>query len=335
MDKDYYKILGVAEFETAENIKSAYRKLARKWHPDVAGNNPDAVLRFKEINEAYNVLSDVCKRSEYDKARHFYNYAKQGYSQKQEYTNNTNAGKNYTSNNHQTNPNQGKTENFNWQEFIQSFRTQNTSAPKPKKGTDIYTEIEVTTLDVIQGTEKIINMLQTSVCPKCGGRKFVNGSICHHCNGKGESINHKRFTVKIPKGIKNGSKIRLSGEGEPGEFGGINGDLYITILVKDAGNYTTDGLNILKTVPITPAEAVLGGDIRINTINGNYTVKIAPNTQNGQKIRLSGCGIVQNDKVGDMIINVEIRIPKSLTLEEIELYKKLAKLSSTNIRDIA
>ena len=176
-------------------------------------------------------------------------------------------------------------------------------------------------------------MLQTQICPKCNGRKFVNASKCPYCKGKGETSTYKRFNVKIPAGIKDKSKIRLAGEGEKGINGGANGDLYLTIHIKEPKNYKTDGLNILKTIPVAPYEAALGAEITIPTLKGNVSFKIAPNTQNGQKIRLSGCGIVQNNKVGDMIVTVEIQIPKSLTQEEINLYKKLREISSGRVRE--
>jgi DnaJ-class molecular chaperone len=185
----------------------------------------------------------------------------------------------------------------------------------------------------MSGTTKTINMLQTIVCPKCEGRKFVNGAVCSHCKGKGETTTYKKFNVKIPARIKNLSKIRLAGEGEKGINGGNNGDLYITIHIKETKSYKTDGLNILKTIPITPYEAVLGANVRISTLQGNLNIKIAPNTRNGQKIRLAGCGIVQNDVIGDMIVTVEIQIPKNLSEAEIKLYKKLAEISTSNIRD--
>ena len=296
MSKDYYKILGVAEFDSAENIKTAYRKLARKWHPDVAGNSADAILKFKEINEAYQILSDNVKKSEYDKARRFYSYAKGEKSEEK------------------------SSFSFNWKKTKETLN--------PKRGEDVYTDVEITILEAINGCNKTINMLQTRVCPKCNGKKFINGSICKHCLGKGEFTNYKKFTVKIPAGVKDKSKIRLAGEGTLGENGGKSGDLYITIHLKAESNYKTEGLDIVKTVPITPYEAVLGGDITIASPSGNITIKLAPNTQNGQKIRLSKCGIVQNNNVGDMIVTIEIQIPNNLTNEEINLYKKLKEISS-------
>lgn len=333
MSKDYYKILEIDEFETAENIKSAYRRLARKWHPDVAGNTSEVIAKFKEINEAYDVLSDKIKKDEYDRARKFYNYAKGSASDKKE-----------TNYKQTTNPNKSTTQdkktssfNFNWKEILSGIQRENNynknNEKTPVRGKDIYADIEISQLDAITGSVKVVNMLQTEICSKCGGKKFANGTICQHCNGKGFKTSYKKYTVNIPANLKNGSKIRLSGEGEKGQYGGKNGDLYITVRIKENFEYKTDGLNIHKTVPITPYEAVLGTNIKINGLNGLLSLNISPNTQNGQKFRLSGCGISQNDHVGDMIITVEIKIPKNLTEEEINLYKKLAEISADNIRD--
>lgn len=314
MTKDYYKILGITEFETQDAIKNAYRKLARKWHPDIAGNSAEAVLRFKEINEAYEILSNKIKKEEYDRARRFYSYATSGENQfKKTEFKKQDSKKGFSFN------------SFNW-------KKQN-EAPLPKRGENIYSDIELSVFEAVSGTTKTVNMLQTQICPKCGGRKFINGSICKDCHGKGEFTNYKKFTVKIPAGIKDKSKIRLAGEGGIGVNGGGNGDLYITVHIQEPKTYKTEGLNILKTIPITPYEAVLGANIKVSTIKGNVSVKITPNTQNGQKIRLAGCGIVQNNKVGDMIVTVEIKIPQELSNEEIELYKKLAEISTVNIRD--
>ena len=266
MTKDYYKILGITEFETQEAIKNAYRKLARKWHPDIAGNSAEAVLKFKEINEAYEILSNKIKKEEYDRARRFYSYA----------TSNENKFKSEEKKHEEK---KGFSFNsFNWKKTYEK--------PAPKRGEDIYSDIELSVFEAVSGTTKTVNMLQTQVCPKCGGRRFINGSICKDCRGKGEFTNYKKFTVKIPAGIKDKSKIRLAGEGGSGINGGVNGDLYITIHIKEPKTYKTEGLNILKTIPITPYEAVLGANIKVSTIKGNVSVKISPNTQNGQKLSI-------------------------------------------------
>lgn len=326
MTKDYYKILGVAEFESAENIKSAYRKLARKWHPDIAGSTPDVMLKFKEINEAYEILSNTVKKEEYDRARRFYNYAKNNKPEE--------SYKTHTKSNTQ---NEKKNFGFNWEDFLGKkyrehvFKQQEQKSPK--RGEDINSDIEISVFEAMSGVNKTVNLLQSQLCPVCKGKKFVNGTKCESCKGKGEFTSYKKFTVKIPANIKDGSKIRLAGEGGKGLYGGTNGDLYLTVHIQEPKTCKTEGLNILKTIPITPYEAVLGANIRISTLNGNISVQIAPNTQNGQKIRLAGCGIVQNEKIGDMIITVEIRIPNKLSEEEISLYKKLEEISNGNIRE--
>ncbi len=330
MTKDYYKILDISEFSTTDEIKNAYRKLARKWHPDVAGNTPDVIQRFKEINEAYEILSDRAKKTDYDKARKFYNYSSYN-SQKQtksydKNTTNPNFKETYSSNKEQ------KKSSF-WDEIFKSY-TNNAKSEEiktPKKGEDIYSDVEISVFEAVSGTTKVINMLQTQICPKCGGRKFVNGTQCSFCNGKGETSVYKRFKVKIPAGIKNLSKIRLAEEGEKGQHGGRNGDLYLTIHIRETQNYKTDGLNILKNIQITPDVAVLGGQVTVATLIGNVALKISPKTKSGQKIRLAGCGIKQDKKIGDMIVTVEIQIPQNLTDEEIDLYRKLRQLNNRGV----
>ena len=326
MSKDYYKILGLQPTESDAEIKSAYRRLARKWHPDVAGNTPDVLNKFKEINEAYEILSNKTQKAEYDRARRFYEYAK-GNSQNKTETNKNNET-HFETKEEEIKP------KFKWEEFIS--RTQNTFKQKTtsneaKRGKDIFTDIDISVSEAINGVNKTINMLKTEVCPKCGGKRFANGTICNHCKGKGEVTNYKKFTVRIPAGIRNNSKIRLAGEGEKGSNGGKCGDLYITVNIYDENEYKTEGLNIYKTVKIAPYEAVLGTDIKIPVLGGNLSFHVCPNTQNGQKIRLAGCGIVQNDKIGDMIVTIEICIPKNISEDEISLYTRLRELASKNI----
>ena len=335
MTKDYYKILNISETSTPEEIKLAYRKLARKWHPDVAGNSSEVISKFKDINEAYETLSNSVRKADYDRARKFYSYSSVGAGTKSNEYKETSSVNKENSAYKKTEPKQTyHTKDgfkFSWEDFF--FKAQKQEKSLPKKGKDIFSDVEISVFEALGGATKIINMLQTNLCPKCQGRRFVNGSECPFCKGKGETSTYKRFNVRIPAGIKDKSKIRLAGEGEKGKNGGANGDLYLIIHIREPKGYQTEGLNILKTIPITPFEAVLGANITIPTLTGNVSLKIAPNTKNGQKIRLSGCGIEQNDKVGDMIVTVEIQIPKSLSEEEIDLYKRLAEISTSSVRN--
>ena len=337
MTKDYYKILEVPEFSSQEDIKIAYRKLARKWHPDIAGNTADVISQFKEINEAYEILSNSNKKEAYDRAKRFSNYASSG-TKNSKKTENNSTKPDFKATSHSEQKKEEKKNTgfrFNWEEFLAQKNRKNEFEKErktsPIRGKDIYSDVEISVFESIQGAVKTINMLQTQVCPKCLGRKFVNGGICKHCNGKGEKSSYKRFTVKIPSGIQNNSKIRLAGEGEQGINGGANGDLYLVIHIKEPKNYKTEGLNILKTISIAPFEAVLGAEKEIITQDGIVNFKISPNTQNGQKIRLNGCGIKTENKTGDMIVTIEINIQKELSREEIELYKRLKEISSANI----
>lgn len=325
MTKDYYKILDIPEFSTTEEIKNAYRKLARKWHPDVAGNSSDVIARFKEINEAYEILSDGIKKADYDRARRFYNYSSSNFQRETKSYNKTSTN---PDNFKETTQREEKRNSF-WEDIFKTHKSE--EVKPPKKGEDIYSDVEISVFEAVNGTTKVINMLQTQICPKCGGRKFVNGTICPSCKGKGETSVYKRFNVKIPAGIKNLSKIRLAEEGEKGKNGGRNGDLYLTIHIRETKNYKTEGLNILKDIQIAPEVAVLGGEITVSTLIGNVSLKISPKTRNGQKIRLAGCGIKQNNKVGDMIVTVGIQIPQDLTEEELDLYKKLRQLKNRGV----
>ena len=349
MTKDYYKILGVTTESTEQEIKSAYRKLARKWHPDIAGNSSDVVSRFKEINEAYEILSDKSKKAEYDTINRYYNYSSKKAEKKEnkEYTTSPDF-KNYKKD--KSNDSKNSAFNFNWEEFLAKYKdyinkynasnnkkndeksSQNNGSNLTKRGKDINTDVEITIGESVNGATKVINMITTSECKHCNGRKFINGTLCRHCKGSGEVSEYKRFTVKVPAGIKDKSKIRLAGEGEKGINGGKNGDLYITVHIKSPVDYKTEGNNIIKHITLAPYEAVLGGNITIKTFNGNINVKISQNTQNGQKIRLNGCGINANGKTGDMILIVDIQIPNNVSKEEIELYKKLREISSQSIK---
>ena len=335
MIKDYYKILGVSESCTAQELKIAYRKLAIKYHPDVAGNSEEVVTKFKEINEAYEILSNKTKKAEYDTLNKFYNYSSdvKNKSNDDEYVTQPDFTKNNA--NFKTSE-KNSSFSFNWNDFISKYKEyvnnynnkSNVKYGNSKNGKNIYTDLEVTIAEALNGTEKVINMLHSETCPKCNGRKFVNGATCLHCKGKGTISEHKKFNVKIPAGIKNNSKIRLAGEGEQGINGGLSGDMYITVHIKSPLDYKTEGNNIIKSLALAPHEAVLGCNISVKTLDGSVNVKIAPNTQNGQKIRLCGCGINNKGIQGDMILTIEIQIPKNISQEEIQLYKKLQNLSA-------
>ncbi len=206
------------------------------------------------------------------------------------------------------------------------------STRSPKDGDDISTVISVTMTEAINGTERILNVMHKELCPHCEGRRFINGSKCPKCGGSGVFELNRKITVKIPARVKNGAKLRLVGEGNPGFFGGKNGNLYITLHVEDDENIRIEGDNILYKLSISPFEAVLGGQIEIPTSSEKICLTIPAMTKSGQQFRISKKGLKTNGKFGDMIVTVEIQIPENLSTEEKVLYGKLKKLSRNNIR---
>ena len=362
-NKDYYQIIGVSVTATEAEIKSAYRRLARKYHPDVAGNTPEAIQKFKDITEAYETLTDKEKRKNYDTLRGFYTYGQNAGNRPNFDTKRPNFdskrpdfSNKKTNNNTKTNTEKSKEKDgFTnaWESFIDGInkgvksvneelnkekqKKENKKSTKEEKiviknGSDINTEITISISEAINGVSKTLNILHTEPCPNCLGRTFINGSNCKVCNGKGEISNHKKIVVKIPSRVKNGSKIRLSGEGNPGLNGGKPGDLYILIKIENDEEIKYDGLNVLKTVTVPPEIAVLGGLVDVPVSTGVVSMKVMPYTNNGQKYRIAGEGLIKDGKKGDMIVTVIIDIPKKLSEEELELYKKLKTLSENKER---
>ena len=176
--------------------------------------------------------------------------------------------------------------------------------------------------------------MHTECCPVCKGKKIINGAHCKKCNGDGEITSHKTILVKIPPDIKQGEKVMLKNEGNIGQFGGANGDLYLKINIEKSELFRFDDLNVISDIPISPSEAALGTNIMVPSIDGHITMKIPPETSSGQKFRLHEQGIFDKDgkKRGDHIVTVYIKMPKNLSQQEKELYEKLSKLRDFNPR---
>lgn len=342
---NYYEILEVSVDSTTEEIKSAYRKLARKYHPDI-NKEKDSIDKFKMITLAYETLSDEQEREKYNILKGIFKTQKpsgttSGAKAQEEYQNTL---KNHTkTNTRQQTPKQKpcktskakgfslfKTVKYFFAKFKKNKRAKENK--KPQKGQNITTDITITPEEVITGSKRIINVLTTQTCPTCFGHRFINEGKCPECNGTGEISRRKRITVTIPKGIKDGAKLRLKGEGGIGKNGGSNGDLFINIKIETKTKIHTDKLNIYYDVPITPYEAALGEEIKVPTFDGTIKLKLPKNTCSGQKFRLAGQGIKKNGKIGDLIITVSIEFSQDLSDDEIELYEKLKNLSKDDVR---
>lgn len=350
--KDYYKILGVERDATEAKIKSAYRKLARQYHPDV-NKSPDAVSKFKDINEAYEVLSDKEKKSRYDslganwqQGANFtpppgfegFNFNGGGFGQS------FNGGDfsdffssifgDFMSGGRTSQRTSGRnTQSFNYEDLFGGARTSRSragsscggggccgSSGNTAESLDITQDLNVTAKDLFD--EKPVNVKMNTVekCLKCSG----NGSVCSECGGTGIVSRTRTLTVKIPKGIKEGQKIRLKGEGKVDNYG-RKGDLYFCIKFKD-NEYSIEGEDLTKTVEITPAEAVLGTKKDIKTLHGTIGIKIPEETGSGKTLRLKGLGLPKKSGgYGNLNVKILINIPANITAKQKELYKKLAE----------
>ena len=285
MKKNYYQILGLTPKATLEDIKKAYRKLVHRYHPDVAGNDEVSIRRFKEITEAYETLSSVQKREQYDSIMKLYEYA-----EKEPEKEKPKSG--MKDEDIPVKPKKKENSFSKMREQAKSVHMKNIFAsainnilkntkPKQKKytppkidGKDITTEVTLSITEAINGAERVVNILHMETCEKCRGRKFINGSICPACNGAGEKSKYKKLTVKIPAKVRHNSKIRVEGEGNKGFNGGKRGDLYLLIRIENNAEIQYDGLNVMRTVSVEPFEAVLGGYINIEMASGNIQMKL-------------------------------------------------------------
>lgn len=352
--RDYYEVLGVSKTATDDEIKKAYRSLAKKYHPDVC-KEPDAEAKFKEVQEAYEVLSDETKKNLYDRYGH--------------------AGVDPNSN-----PGMGGGfGGFNFNDFggmgdiFSSFfgggkRTRNTG---PMQGEDKYLQMEISFLDAAFGVKKVISLTVDERCASCQGTGAQNGtefetcsscrgtgsvrtqqrtmfgtfenvSTCPYCNGKGKVVKTKcpdckgegyirkkiNVDVNVPAGINTGQQLRITGKGEKGINGGPNGDLYVEIIVSKHKYFERQNNDVYVNVPISYVDAALGCKIEVPTIHGDVKVEVPAGIQNGQKLRIKGKGIkdLRSTNIGDEYIILDIKVPSKLSKEEKDLYQKLKNL---------
>lgn len=296
---DYYKVLGVPKTATKNEIKAAYRKLARKHHPDLNPNNKEAEKKFKAINEANEVLSDPEKRKKYDEFGKDWKHAdefKKAQQQQQQ----------------QSHFNRGTQSDFggfsgDFSDFFESMfggggrRTQQTKF----RGQDLKAELQLNLTDVYKSQKQTL------------------------------TINGKNIRLKIPAGIENGQTIKINGYGSPGVNGGPNGDLYITFSIKNDTQFKREGSSLYTTAELDLYTALLGGEALINTFDGKVKLKVAPETQSGTKVKLKGKGFPvykKENEFGDLFVTYQVKLPTNLSEKEKELLKELKKIRGNGHR---
>ena len=347
--RDYYEILGVPRTASTEDLKGAFRRLARQYHPDV-NKAPDSEERFKEINEAYAVLSDDDKRAAYDRFGH--------------------AGVR----------NAGGVPDFSVDfDFADIFgdlfgfggfgRSSSRSRNAPRRGADLQYRLDLTFEEAVFGIEKEIevtrdetcstckgsgakpgtsptrcsncngagevrqvrqtilgSMVQVTTCPTCRGAGEIIAAPCPTCQGRGLERKSRRKVVNIPAGVDTGTQIRLAGEGQPGENGGPNGHLYIAVQVKPHKFFRRRDYDILLDLNVNIAQATLGADVDVPTVDGSIKLKIPAGTQPGKILNLKGKGVpkLRSNGRGDQLVVINLEVPTHLSAEQRQLFEKLA-----------
>ncbi len=362
MARDYYEILGVTRNADKEELKRAYRRLARKYHPDV-NKEAGAEDRFKEINRAYEILSDPELKTRYDR------FGEAGVS--------GGAGPGFSTTDF------GDSFADIFESFFSGFSggmgTQTRRRTGPVRGDDLRIDLTLDFTEAVFGGEKELRIKHLETCETCGGTgakagttpktcstcngtgqvrratrtpfgSFTQVSVCPSCNGSGEVIEEKcptcggkgqnevtkKLKITIPAGVDNGTRLRVSNEGDAGRRGGQGGDLYVFLAVKDDPLFRRDGINVLSELKISYLQAILGCRLRVSTVDGDTELTIPPGTQPGTVLTLENQGVPRLGNPvsrGDHLITIEVKIPTKITAEERELLEELAKLRGDRTDD--
>jgi molecular chaperone DnaJ len=362
-DKDYYKVLGVAKNASAAEIKKAYRKLAQQHHPDANPGDTQAEDRFKEISAAYDVLGDEDKRKQYDQVR---DMAASGFGSGGSPGGGGGLGGGFPGG--VRFEDLGDLGDLFGGLFGGGRRG---GGSGPTRGADLETTVTVAFGDAMTGTTMPVRIsgpapcetchgsgaapgTSPTTCPRCGGSGAVAVNqglfqmsqpcpVCHGsgrvvqtpcptCGGTGSRRRTRSFQVKVPAGVKDGARIRLAGRGEPGAAGAQAGDLYVRVRVQPHAFFGRSGHDLTLELPVTYAEAALGADVRVPTLNGPVTMKVPAGTPNGKTFRLKGKGAPKRGGHGDLLVTTRIEVPRKLSKPERELLKQLQQTEKESPR---
>ncbi|MEM9656071.1 MAG: molecular chaperone DnaJ [Actinomycetota bacterium] len=367
LERDFYKILGVSESATEKELTKAYRKLARKYHPDANQNDSAAEERFKEVSEAYDVLGDAERRKEYDELRKYGRTA--GFGGGNPFGGGTAGG-----------PGGGFSfDSGNLSDILGDLfgagRRGGGPGPGtgPRRGDDLEAELNLSFDEAVKGVTTSVHLTSDAACgtcrgsgsapgtspercpqcegrgvldddqgffslsqpcPRCSGRGRIVTNPCQTCTGSGIERKPRQVKVRIPAGVKDGQRIRLKGRGAPGRNNGPTGDLYVIVKVGVHSLFGRSGSNLTIEVPVTFAEATLGANVKVPTLDGpTITLKMPAATPSGKTFRVKGKGVHTNGNSGDLLVTVVVDVPSSLTDEQRSAIEALAAATETSPRE--
>jgi len=327
MARSYYETLGLTRDASQKEIKAAYRRLARKHHPDVNPGDKSAEGRFKEINRAFEVLSDADKRAKYD--RYGENWEQADAFEKARAAQGARGGsQTFTFDINDLLRRQGQgSGGGGFEEVLGGIFGGGRGRRGPARGQNVEYAAEITLEEAYHGTARTLQLQSQEACATCGGRGEIAGAVCHACEGAGAVLHPKRIEVKIPAGARDGTRVRIAGEGSSGMGGGPRGDLYVVVKVRPHSRFERRGDDLVAEIGVPVEDAVLGGEAHVGTIAGKrIAVTIPPLTQNGRTIRLAGLGMPRLESRkghGDLLVKVRLVIPEEITEEQKALYERL------------
>lgn len=329
--KDYYAILGVPKNAPEKDVKSAYRKLARKWHPDANPDNAQqAEEKFKDIQEAYEVLGDPEKRRKYDVLGSDWQRAAREAEQQRSYRQSQDFG------NFGGFGNAGAAGTSGFSDFFDMFFSGigRGSPGRPggfggaPRGEDLESTIELSLHEAFEGGKKSVTLQIEDICPRCHGTGTDRNRVCPQCHGTGRVRETKRFDVTIPRGVRDGQRIRLAGQGASGAAGGARGDLYLVVKLDTDDHYERRGDDLYLDLPVSIYDLILGAQVLVPTMTGEVTMTIPAGTQNNKMLRLSGKGMpkLKDGGFGDEYVRLIGQLPTNLTDKEQKLFRELSGL---------
>jgi molecular chaperone DnaJ len=362
-EKDYYQILGVAKNASQTDVKKAYRKLAQRYHPDANPGDKAAEERFKEISAAYDVIGDEEKRRQYDQIR---DVAASGFGAGG-FPGGGRAGAGAGGGVRFEDFGFTDVGDLGDIFSVISGRRGRRRGAQPVRGADLETSVRVSFEDAMRGTTVPVRIQGPAPCPTCGGSgaepgtspsacpqcggtgsvavnhgPFSISQMCPRCRGTGRVVEHpcrtcrgsgsvrtsRSFKVKVPAGVRNGARIRLSGRGEPGPASAAPGDLYVVVNVAAHELFGRKGNDITLELPVTFAEAALGANVRVPTLDGDVTLKVPAGTQPGQTFRIRGRGAPRKGGRGDLLVTARVEVPKRLSRDEKQLLRQLREVET-------